>query len=367
MLSLTERWAAWLSHDDGGDYTVLLKFLENEGKSELADNGFAVPVRRRVEAFLQAGLEPLPVSFTRGPNGRTSTVCSYAHLLNFVWQPIMCYIEGIVNGEEPTWTAALSTNHDALVLEMQGIVNQPGDTMPMDDWLEFIRASLQRLVGVEVPLRLLQKVVSQIAPLRLDTTRAAAIHVMRSPACCSQLVGPSMATQVARMLLSEVAEVPVPLLSDADLLLGVKRDLVNKCHLDLEEDGVECEMPQKKAKRTKNDNDEMLAAKTKQVLWALENRLAIRRVEDTLVSAQTLIEDLEGRPAHASGLTEVLVHRTQLVRHMLIVDGAVDRHSSDKLFQMREAGTFAGVAIATDESPPSQGRFRGLRFQISVM
>ena len=372
MLSLTDRWAAWLSHDAGGDYTVLLRFLENEGKAELADNGFAVPVRRRVEAFLQAGLEPLPVSFTQGPNGRTSTVCSYAHLLNLVWQPIMCYIEGIVNGEEPTWTSALSTNHDALVLEMQGIVNQPGDTMPMDDWLEFIRASLQRLVGVEVPLRLLQKVVSQIAPLRLDTTRAAAIHVMRSPACCSQLVGPSMATQVARMLLSEVAEVPVPLLADADLLLGIKRDLVaslteNKCQHDLEEEGVECDMPWKKAKRTKKDLDEMLESKTKQILWALENRLAIRRVADTLVSAQTLIEDIEGRTAHASGLTEVLVHRTKLVDHMLILDGAVDRYSSDRLFQMREAGAFAGVAVATDETPPSQARFRGLRFQISVM
>ena len=111
MLSLTDRWAAWLSHDAGGDYTVLLRFLENEGKAELADNGFAVPSRRQVEAFLQAGLEPLPertgtpVLFP-GLNGRTSTVCSYAHLLNLVWQPIMCYIEGIVNGEEPTWTAA---------------------------------------------------------------------------------------------------------------------------------------------------------------------------------------------------------------------------------------------------------------------
>ena len=33
---------------------------------------------------------------------------------------------------------------------------------------------------------------------------------------------------------------------------------------------------------------------------------------------------------------------------------------------LREDGLFAGVALATDESPPSQPRFRGLRFQISV-
>ena len=114
-------------------------------------------------------------------------------------------------------------------------------------------------------------------------------------------------------------------------------------------------MPWKNAKQTKKDLDEMLDSKTKQILWALENKLALHRVEDTLVSAQALIEDLEGRTArHASGLKEVLVHRTNLVAYMLILDGAVDRYSSDRLFQMREAGAFAGVAVATDENPPSQ-------------
>ena len=89
-------------------------------------------------------------------------------------------------------------------------------------------------------------------------------------------------------------------------------------------------MPWKKAKRTRKDSDEMLGAKTKPILWALENKLAIGRVEDTLVSAQALIEDLGGRTArHASGLKDVLVHRTNLVAHMLILDGAVARCSSE--------------------------------------
>ena len=39
---------------------------------------------------------------------------------------------------------------------------------------------------------------------------------------------------------------------------------------------------------------------------------------------------------------------------------------ADKFMSLREAGRFAGVALATDESPPSQPRFRGLRFQITV-
>ena len=52
--------------------------------------------------------------------------------------------------------------------------------------------------------------------------------------------------------------------------------------------------------------------------------------------------------------------------HLLILDGAVDRLAAENLFRAREAGSFAGVAVATDESPPSQPRFRGLRFQVTV-
>ena len=52
---------------------------------------------------------------------------------------------------------------------------------------------------------------------------------------------------------------------------------------------------------------------------------------------------------------------------MLFLDGAVDRATSEHLMNARDAGTLAGVALATDESPPSQPRFRGLRFQITVI
>ena len=37
------------------------------------------------------------------------------------------------------------------------------------------------------------------------------------------------------------------------------------------------------------------------------------------------------------------------------------------IYQNRGKGCFAGFAFATDESPPSQPRFRGLRFQITAM
>ena len=58
---------------------------------------------------------------------------------------------------------------------------------------------------------------------------------------------------------------------------------------------------------------------------------------------------------------------SNLSRHLLLLDGAVDRHVSDVLFRHREDGSWAGVAVATDESPPKQPCFRGFRFQLTVM
>ena len=114
-----------------------------------------------------------------------------------------------------------------------------------------------------------------------------------------------------------------------------------------------------------------MEAKSRQCLWVLENRLAAIRANKTLLSARDLIANLDGATsAHPSGqpdLNDVLVSPQRLGHHILLLDGALDRCASDLLYQRREDGSFAGVALATDESPPKQPRFRGLRFQITVM
>ena len=50
-----------------------------------------------------------------------------------------------------------------------------------------------------------------------------------------------------------------------------------------------------------------------------------------------------------------------------MLDGALDRCTSEQIFEHREHERLAGCALVTDESPPSQPRFRGLRFQITVL
>ena len=48
----------------------------------------------------------------------------------------------------------------------------------------------------------------------------------------------------------------------------------------------------------------------------------------------------------------------------MLFDSAVDRCTSENLLNLRKPGKLAGVALVADESPPSQPRFQGVRFQI---
>ena len=102
----------------------------------------------------------------------------------------------------------------------------------------------------------------------------------------------------------------------------------------------------------------------------LENRIACYRVQETITSALELISNLQGTSMSSrdnEDMKELLYTHYSLSRHLLLLDGAMDRYSSDNLFLMRGENRLAGVALATDESPPSQPRFRGMRFQITVI
>ena len=63
-----------------------------------------------------------------------------------------------------------------------------------------------------------------------------------------------------------------------------------------------------------------------------------------------------------------LVTRRNMARYMITLDCALDSLMKEELLRQREAdpATFC-VEIATDESPPSQRRFAGCRFQVSVL
>ena len=46
-------------------------------------------------------------------------------------------------------------NQAAIVSDMQGLVSGAEETLDMDQWVEFIQKTLQRLLSVHVPTRLI--------------------------------------------------------------------------------------------------------------------------------------------------------------------------------------------------------------------
>jgi len=370
---LTDQWGAWVAAAETRSCENLLpfKFVERDILPALQEQGFVVPSQRTLRKILEQDAGPLP----SWQGCRETTGCSFAHLVNLVWRPVLNYMDSCTSTGAPDWTEALGKHHDALVAEMAGNVSGVEETMDMDTWIEDLKRTLFRLLKVDVPKRLILQVMSPVVPFHVAPTPANMLHLLRS-GLCSQLVGPALAAQASRMILAEIAEVPVTLQSDADLALRVQQDLVDTLERQLcgptEGDGDERAL--KKNRKTASADEENMITKTSQVLFMLRNRLPSTRVCQTISGASELMQGLHRSRSSSSSSSSLqgddwneLFERVTLMRHLLLLDGAVDRFLCDRWLTLRELGKLAGVAVASDESPPSQPRFRGLRFQITIL
>ena len=333
---------------------------------------YCMPTRRALRSTLEAGLEALPVeiNYKRHVRHESVTMCTFWHFLNLLWQPICTFIEDLLKGMAPTWSSEVDMNHKALLVEMKGHVSAPDDALSQDEWHMFIHKTLNDLVSIDVTLELIKAVLAPIAPLDLACTRANAYHVLMSNVCCSRLVGPSLAALVRRKVLALVSDLSVPLPNDDEMNNGLKSDVVallTEAHCrPVPEPDEALSTPAKKKSRTLEARASLLADKTKQVLWVLENRLATSRSNETLRSGIELLKSLGAQTDELQDLDILVGYNAQFL-HILLLDGALDRWVGEMIFQKRGEGSFAGFGFATDESPPSQPRFRGLRFQVTVM
>ena len=90
-------------------------------------------------------------------------IYSFWHIVNLVWQPLIMYIEALAAREQPEWTCELAVNDEALQLEMQGTVLHADKHLSVDDWHRFIQTTIVGLVNIEVPERLISKVLAGTA------------------------------------------------------------------------------------------------------------------------------------------------------------------------------------------------------------
>ena len=380
--TLTEQWGSWLEDAGPGGSVggmVTLKYAQGKIMPELKKAGLNVPGWSTLQRAMTSGLEDLPtVDMKKHPG---VLMCKFTHILNALWGPVIEFMDAVASGASPEWTKELALNHEVLCAEMAGVVLDADEALDVDKWAKHIKEVLYQLLSVAVPERLIKHEMGAAGvPFQVHATPANARHLLRSE-WCRKLVGPALAKQVNRLILAEIAGAPVALFSEAELALKVRQDLVDTLEqkLKAEEDEEEVVERPLKMSRTSDAMKESMANKTKQVLYMLNNRVTQMRMKDTVVGAGELLQDLrfndpasegpEGSGSVGKALTKAtseLVGRQALARHTFLLDGAVDRVTSEALALARETGCFHGVALATDESPPSQPRFRGLRFQITV-
>ena len=253
-----------------------------------------------------------------------------------------------------------------------GVILDADESIDVDQLADFTKGLLRKHLHVDVPERLIKHEMHVLIPFSLHATRANALHLLRSD-LCKKLVGPALAMQVNRILLAEIADAPVALLSDAELALRVRQDLVDTLERNLDGNDEEPVRPLK-FQKTSRAKEQILSNKTKQVLFAIRNNVVNKYLNDTVKDAHSLVGSLSTGDAgpdrthqlDASSRLNELYCSEALRQHRIMLDGAVDRDTAERVAQAREEGSFVGVAFATDESPPKQPRFRGLRFQISL-
>ena len=75
-----------------------------------------------------------------------TSIVTYTNFLNYMWQPVLRYIEHAATAEAaPVWTEALGMHHAALQQEMLGKVVGPGEILPIDEWVEVVRLALREI------------------------------------------------------------------------------------------------------------------------------------------------------------------------------------------------------------------------------
>ena len=334
--SLTDMWCFWVETAGPsiscGNW-VTLSFMTKNIWPELQRAGFEVPARRALDESLVKGLEDLPKKMCGEQDYVPRDCCSFAHLMNLLWLPMLEYMDACACSTTPEWTGRLCCNHTALVKEMRGLVPQPEEVLDIGEWAAYIHTNLTRLLKVDVPRPLILTVASHVVPFHRPPTRANALHLMRS-GLCADLVGPALASQVHRMILSEIAEMPVDLLSEAALALKVRQDLVNVL---VPHDGESAEAhgherPLKRS-RTFRARGETMANKTRQVLFLLRNRLPITRLQDVMTGTSYMLQ----RTSSFEVIETVLCDRS-LRTHVVLLDGGLDRLTSETLFPGENQG-----------------------------
>ena len=376
MRPLSEQWLALARQvprdADGLPVKVIWSII-----SELSALGFHGPSRRTLSAQLSKCALDASVS------SRKIEFFSFHHLIWLVAWPGIQVFDGAV--APSGWPLHVQ------LLEAECSRSNPGigDALDLDAWISKL-ASLLELATSAPPGSISEDFIKGLCvekvPFQLPATILSAHLFCMSP-LAARVVGKTLAVQVFRHALGTLADIPLRSTGPEDLRTPLLVELFDSLASEslrgsmlqsgTSEGSATPSMPPHKRSRTAESVRTLQGLKTDQVRLALKNQVAMGRLPQTIIDAEALISSIReaasGAPAggNAEGeedfLSNFLVHRVNLLRHLLALDDALDRHTACEIYERRLSNTFVGACIATDESPPEAPRFSGLRFQVTCV
>ena len=189
-------------------------------------------------------------------------------------------------------------------------------------------------------------------------------------------IGMTLHDHLVRCLLAGASQLPSPMHLEP-LETGLKRELLEllaslqtrSLAWEAADGDQTLASPPTKRSRTTSAIDLAYADKTAITRTLLVNKISLRHMVSNFLDTERLRIQLLRQPEALGEVTgEHLYDRNTIGRHMLLLDSALDSLAKEKLqaARDRDPGAF-GVALATDESPPSQRRFGGYRFQVTML
>ena len=301
---------------------------------------------------------------------------TFAHFLWSLIAPCVKWAESEHRALSP-WTPA----HDhCLHILAEDFIGVDVDSVVEDEMMLADHGSLllSTHLDIDMPADVLLSTLKPLWDDGLPQTSMAVSLVLMSQKAMAPLIGDALHAELLRCLLASATglQKPAPV---EPLEAALKRELVGhlvRGHTDSnvwsdDENLDTAHAPAAKRRRTEESLQESLGAKTDTLRLALTNKVGLTHVLKTVVGAHELICKFKKQEldcAEHLALEEQLHSRHALARHMLLLDSALDAHTKDRLQRHREmCGEGFAVGLATDESPPSQSRFGGYRFQVTVL
>ena len=295
-------------------------------------------------------------------------------LVHFMWAaiyPCLCWIEGAAEEDAGPWTPAhghclqmLSVDFDATTF-----------TESQDDLASFAALCLGANLEVIIPELSLREAFVKFWAMSLPQCQMSVYLLLMSAPVMHSLIGRSMHRAVQASLLSMAARVHMP---TSSLETDMKAELIEILAAKQTQQNTSVDVaitlqhePSLKRSRTDDAISALREQKTEQIRDALVNKTPLVHQLNTIVDANRLIAKLQRQELDLekeNDLVESVVKRDSLGRHMLVLESALDAYMAEMLATQRaEDPEGFGLGMATDESPPSQPRFGGYRFQITMM